>query len=158
MRRYFIGCQFLNKNTCTVSTRKASHHYEPACAFSGCRPQRLSSCIGCSCISFSNQFDPWCWDLLSIEQLDFPWFGYVCIATRCEKNWQNLHGHEGIFQKSESECFLASPAHPETALQQFVVEGRASRLFWPSFTTCFSSLKGVFPCFLSSSVWILTML
>ena len=73
----FSGGQLMCKNICTVSMWRASHRYESACDFSGGWHKRLSSCIGCSCVSFSNQLDPCCWDLLSILQLTFPWFSFV---------------------------------------------------------------------------------
>ena len=78
----FLGGQLLCKNICTVSTWKASHRYESACDFSGDRHSWLSSCIGCSCVSFSNQLGPWCWNLLSLPQLAYPWFGFVFSVSQ----------------------------------------------------------------------------
>ena len=97
--------QLLCKNICTVSTQKASHRYESACEFSGCRPERLSSCIGCSCVSFSNEIHPWCWNLLSCQQL-----ALSCLSCVLTLSQQGLITTEKIymvmrarFKKSESE-------------------------------------------------------
>ena len=44
-----------------------------------------------------------------------------------------LTGHEGNFLKSESGCFLAFRAHPETALRQFVVGGKGVKIILAKF-------------------------
>ena len=54
------------------------------------------------------------------------WLCLLSIATRCDKNWQDLHGHEGIFQKKWKWMFfwLLQPIQRLLCSNLWLREGR----------------------------------
>ena len=85
MRRWLLGGQHVWKNICTVSICKASHRYEPACAFSGWQPKRLSSCIGCNCASSFHPANLLSFSLSALP-LSYPDLA-VSLSWALKSNW-----------------------------------------------------------------------